>query len=466
MAMKIGLVGPTYDQTSLPFDAQRTINLFPVMDQMGKEVASLYGTPGLSLFSTAGSGPIRGDFKSANGRVFFVSGSGLYEINSSGAATLRGTILNSYGMVSMAEGLTQLALCDGVNLYSLTYSTNTFAKVSDADLPASVGYVSNIDGYFVVNENITGRFYISGNNDTTTWEALDYATAESEPDYLTAPVKAVGQLWLFGEKTTEIWTNTGASSFPFARIAGAIMQTGILAKHTAKEIDNTVIWVGKDEFGYGIVYRANGFSPKRISTATIEKRIQTCSAPSDLYAWAYQDEGHVFYIISGGGLETSLSYDLTTDQWHERALLNDNGDYETHLATCHVIAFNRHLIGSRQDGKIYEMRMDYYDDDGREIVRDRVYTHLVDEGKRVRYNALEIGLETGVGSAETNPLVSLQLSRDGARTWSSWFTGGFGKLGEYQKKVVFRRLGVAEQMTFRLRITDKVKVVITGSYLQ
>lgn len=465
--MKIGLVGPSYDQRSLPFDAQRTINLFPIMDESGKDVSSLYGTAGLLEFTSAGAGSIRGGFKSQKTeRVFFISGSELFEIGSAGATTNRGSLLGSSGQISICEGLTQLAICDGDKLYSFTYSTDVFAVVSDGDFPSSVGYVSNVDGYFIVSENGSGRFYKSAVNDCSSWAALDYATAESNTDLLVAPIAAIGQLWLFGDITTEVWTNTGASSFPFSRISGAIMQMGLLAKHSAIEIDNSVFWVGKDKFGYGMVLRADGFSPKRISTTPIEKRIQAAPYPSEIYSWAYQDEGHLFYVLNGGGLETSLVYDLTTQQWHERAFLNSAGLFEQHLASCHVSAFEKHLVGSRINGKIYELSLDYYDDNGEEIVRERTYTHLIDEGRRVRYNALEIGLETGVGSATTEPVVSLQLSKDGARTWSDWFTGGFGKLGEYQTRVIFRRLGIADIMTFRIRITDKVKVAITGSYLK
>lgn len=466
--MRVGLVGPTYDQRSLPFDAQRSINFFPVFDQSGKEVAALYGTPGLSEFTNVGAGPIRGEFISGNGRMFAVSGSGLYEIDSAGTGTLLGSLSTSSGRVTMAEGTTQLAICDGQTLYSLIYSSDTFAIVTDADLPASVGYVTNIDGYFVVNENDTGKFYISALNDVTNWDALDYATAENTPDTLLAVVNAVGQLWLFGERTTEIWANTGASNFPFSLIAGAVMQVGVLAKNSILEIDNSVLWLGQDSFGNGIVYRAEGFSPRRISTEAIEKRLQEPEDRANIYAWAYQEEGHVFYVLSGDSLDTSLVYDLSTGLWHERALLNQFGNFEQHLGSCHVFAFNKHLVGSRKDGKIYQMDLDFFDDDGAEIARERVYTHIVDEMKRNRYNSLEVGLETGVGLQSgqgSDPTVSLQLSKDGARTWSDPMTASFGAIGQYRTKVKFRRLGVAEQMTFKIRITDPVKVAITGSYL-
>lgn len=467
--MKIGVVGPSYQQRSLPWDAQRSVNLYPIADESGAETSALYGTPGLSLFTTCGAGPHRGSFRSSNGRAFFVSDSTLYEVTSDGTATTRGALLTSSGRVSMAEGLTQLAICDGTKLYYLTYDTSAFAQVTDPDLPASVGFVTNIDGYFIVNENNSGRFYISAINDVSSWDALDFATAESSPDILVAPINAIGQLWLMGEFTTEIWTNSGAAAFPFARVGNVVMQAGLAARYTALEIDNSIMFVGRDKFGSGIVYRANGFTPQRISTTPIELILQAAPSPEDFFAWAYQEEGHLFYAISGGGLETTLVFDLTTQQWHERAWLNTYGVFEQHLGATCVFAFNKQLVGDRRNGRLYEMSMDFYDDAGDEIARERTYTHLIDEKKRIRYNSLEINFETGVGLQSgqgSDPKISLQVSKDGAKTWSDWFDASIGRIGEYQKTVKFRRLGIAEIMTFKIRITDAIKVAITGSYLE
>lgn len=465
--MKIGLVGPTSQERSLPFDAQRTVNLFPVFDENGKEVSALYGTPGKSLFATAGTGPIRGEFRAANGRAFVVSGQGLYELDSSGMVTLLGSLVSSSSIVSMDENGLQLAICDGADLYIFTYATNAFNQVTDPDLPVS-GLVTFIDGYFVVNEVGTGKFFISALYDGLTWDALDFATAESSPDSLNGCYNAVGQLWLMGEKTGEIWTNTGDSAFPFQRIAGAKMEVGILAPHTAQAIDNSLIWVGQDNVGSGIVYRAQGFTPKRISTSPIEIKIQAASSTQNMRSYTYQEDGHVFYVLTGGGLETSLVYDMTTDQWHERAFLNDQGNFEQDIACCSMFVFDKQLVGDRRNGNIYHMSLDYFDDAGDEIARDRIYTHISNEGKRLRFNALEIGFETGVGVQSgqgSAPVCSLRISKDGARTWSDWFDAGIGAVGKYITKVIFRRLGIAEQMTFHLRITDPVKVAITGSYL-
>lgn len=465
--MKIGLVGETYQESSLPFNAERSINLYAVLDKTGKEVAAMYGTPGLYLFGTAGAGPIRGEYSTANGRAFTVSGSALYEVNSDGTTTSRGSLNTASGTVYMVENGLQLAICDQTYVYIFTYATNAFAAVVTPNY-TSAGSITFIDGYFIVNQNSTGKFYISSINDGSTWAALDFATAESSPDFLKRAIQAVGLLWLQGADSTEIWQNTGASAFPFQRISGGKMTVGIYAPATAIEADNTLFWVGSSKEGNGIVYRAQGFTPLRISTTPIELMIRNASDPTNIRAWTYQRDGHLFYVLTGGGLATSLVYDVTTKMWHERAYLAATGAFETHLATCAMKAFDKILVGDKNNGNIYVLDESTYSDNGDVLAAERIYTHLSDEDKMIRYNKLIIGVETGVGLQSgqgSAPVINLQLSKDGARTWSDIFTASIGAVGEYMTEVAFRRLGVAKIMTFKIRITDPVKRVLIGSYL-
>jgi hypothetical protein len=105
----------------------------------------------------------------------------------------------------------------------------------------------------------------------------------------------------------------------------------------------------------------------------------------------------VFYVITGGGLTTSLVYDASTQLWHEKAYLNDCGDYEPHRAATHIFAFGKHLMGDYKSGKIYEQSLDILDDDGEEIRRERIFTHLSNENNRFKANEIQIDFEGGVG---------------------------------------------------------------------
>lgn len=466
--MKCGLVGPSYQQISLPFDAQRCVNQFALLDQNGKDVASLLGTPGNNLFGTVGTGPGRGGFKASNGRAFVVSGSGLFEIQVDGSGVLLGSLDQSQGLVTIDENGFQLAVCDGASLYIFTYATNAFIKVVNANL-ALAKTVTFIDSYFVVNVG-GGKFQISGNYDGTSWAALDFATAESSPDDLLRVLNVVGQLWLQGAETTEIWSNTGAVNFPFAKIAGAKMETGTGAVYSGIPLDNSAFWIGNDKYGFGIVNRATGFTPERISTDPIEKRIQAAPDPTSLRTWAYQEDGHTHLIISGGGMETALCYDLATKLWHERAFLNEAGLYELPLATYGFYAFNKHLVLDKTNGNIYEQRLDFYDDNGSPIARDRIFTHIFNEFKRQVFKNLVIGFETGVGLQNPNangdgvsPEVALYLSDDGGKTFGTPYIDTIGEAGKFKDLVKFDRLGQASIMTFRTRRTDPCKYAVTSA---
>ena len=133
-----------------------------------------------------------------------------------------------------------------------------------------------------------------------------------------------------------------------------------------------------------------------------------------------------------------------------------------------MYAFGKTLVGSRLDGKVLELSHDVYTDNENPIKRVRVLTNLVDELKRVRYNTLTllvetgVGLQTGQGSA---PVISLRVSKDGARTWSDYMTTEIGAAGKYQTEVNFRRLGIAQELTFEVSISDPIKVSLIGAYL-
>ena len=464
--MKAGVIGSSSQQRSLPFDAQRNVNLFVVSDPQGSEQASLYSRPGLQLFGTVGVGPGRGGFSATNGRTFTVSGSIVYEIMADGSGVSRGSLDQSQGNLTMDENGFQLAICDGLSLYIFTYATNTFQKVINVNLPSAAS-VTFIDGYFVTNRVSSGIFQISGLYDGNTWAALDFATAESSPDSLLRVLNVLGQLWLFGAKTTEIWYNNGSVAFPFSRISGGKMETGIQAPFSAIAVDNSAFWVGRDGNGAGIVFRADGFTPKRISTEAIELRIQTAPTPSTLKSYTYQENGHPFWILTGGGMETALVYDISTQLWSEWAYLNDDGRYELPRGIQTIYAFNKQIVVDRDNGNLYIQSLDYYSDNGREIPRDRIFTHIINENQRQLYSNITVGFETGVGiqyGQGNDPKCMLSLSSDGGRTWFGNYVKTIGKAGQYRSRVTFQRLGQARERTFRIRLTDPVRCAITGAY--
>lgn len=464
--MRIPVVGPSYVMDSKSFDSQRSINLYPLISESGtsKSPTALKKCPGYLLYQTAGGGPIRGAISTSDGRAFVVSGNTLYEVTTTGT-TSRGTLNSATGRVCIAENGDQVMIVDGVDGYIFTQSTNGFAEIADADFPAA-SMVVYLDGYFIVNKLASAAFYISALNDGTSWDALDFAVVSSNPDDLIGLVADRGNLWLFGNRSVEVFDNTGAASFPFERIDGSIIPTGCEATFTIMRIDNAIVWLGVDENGRGVVWKSSGYNAVRISTQAIEKRISESTRRSQSYAWVYHQQGHAFLCLHVTDLDTTLVYDFTTRQWHERSHKNTTLNIrEQHRASCHFVFDNKNLIGDRESGKIYDLSLSYYDDNGEEMIWERTFAHIDDEKKIVSHRSLTLDCEVGTVTDDSEPMVMMKYSDDGGHTFSDELTHTLGKQGEYDLIVEFRRLGISRDRVYHLAGSSNAPFQLNSGYL-
>lgn len=389
------------------------------------------------------------------GTLFAVVNQSLYIIPSAGLAILLGPIPGT-GPVFMANNGTQLMIVnDETRGFIATFTT--LVEITDPDFPTA-GSLTFIDGYFVIHVPGTKRFYISALNDGLSWDALDFASAEADPDSIVACFSDHRELWLFGEKTTELWSNTGASPFPFERISGAYLTRGCAAAKSIASLDNTLFWLG-DDF---IVYRADGYSPARISTHEIENLIGKVADKSRITAATYTQEGHTFYCLTLPNVTTAV-YDASTGLWHERQSFGRTEWIVSDITN----AYGGAVAGSAVDGKIYTVSLDTFTDGGGTIIRTIQTPSIWADGQRMTMSRLQLDLQAGVGlntGQGSDPIVTMAFSNDGGNTWSAERQAKMGKIGEYKKRCQWWRLGQFRDRRFRFAISDPVQVRILGLY--
>lgn len=479
MAVLNGFIGATYTLQSLSADCQNAVNLFPQIDESGsgKNIAALFSTPGLKLFANLNTvqypGGIRGMLTTAQGRVFAVCGQLLYELYSDGSKARRGELATAAGPVSMAENGKQMMVVDGANGYSLDLATNTMSVMQMTDssgnnspFPGGVT-VAYQDSYFIFNVPGSQQFYITGQYATTV-DPLDFASKEGAPDNVVAVLSDHRELWIFGAETTEVWYNSGAELFPFARIDGAFITHGTIAPASPAALDNTIYWLGQDAAGNGMVWMAQGYQPQRASNHAVEQAIQRYSRIDDAVGFAYQMDGHAFYVLNFPSGNATWVYDTTTQMWHERAYLGDSGQLERHRANCHVMGFAQHLVGDYANGNVYVMSSAAGDDNGREIVRMRTAPYVEDELKNLFFSRLTLDMQTGLGPDRggRTPVAMLSFSDDGGETWSNERFASLGRIGNRKKRVFWNRLGKSRERVFRVKVTDNVPVALVNAYME
>lgn len=472
---RIPINGQSHESISVDANAQRTVNWYPEADPTGKDELVLYPTPGFgSAFGSAGGGPVRAAMD-MNGTMYVVSGNNFYSVDINGNASSIGTLTTSSGYVEMAHNGDEIIIVDGsqgcyykesITTYDADITTNI-----DANFPTAATTVAFIDGYFVVNdpENTNaaaspGAFFISGSYDGTAWAALDYDVAERSWDQINAIRVANGQLWLIGEESTEVWWNSGNADFPFERIPSAVIEAGTISTGSAVQIGNSLIWLDQSDSGEGQVVMTEGYNLKPITTPALAAQIRGYTR-SDARAFSMTWDSHEWYVLTFPTSNKTWVYDVTTGMWFQ---WSTNGDNARHISECYCYFNNKHYIGSRSDGAIYQLDGSVYDDNGTAITRLRQTPHLHFQGRWGYIGALELIMEQGVGTISvTDPQVMLQWSKDRGHTWSSesW-RDILGNVGEYSKSTTWRQLGRCQDIIFRIKVTDAVKAVLVGGYMR
>ena len=468
----IPFVGPTYTSRSMTLDAQRCVNLYVEEDQGqgGKNVAALYGTPGLALeYTLSTAGGIRGLYTTRRDeRVFAVADNALYELNDDLTTTNHGTLNTLRGPVSMSDNATQLCITDGADGYILTLATDTFAQITDGDYLGG-GPVTTQDSYFIVVVPSTEQIQISALNDGLSYAAADVSSADGQPDLLVTAMSDERQLWLFGQRSVEVWYNSGNVDFPFERLQGAVIDIGTVSPWVVQSVDNTMVWVGQSERGVGTVYAATGFRPARISTHAIELIITGWANVAQSRAYAYKQEGHTFYVLWNP--DGTVAFDFSTGMWHERASIDvATGLLETHRVCCHTYGHAKHLVGDHEAGRVYALDLATYTDNGNAIPRVRAGQYIDGQRRRVKHARFELDFERGVGldgspAVGGDPQVQLRWSDDQGQTWSNYHQADMGKLGAHTTRARWYRLGVARERIYEARVTAPVKTALIGAHL-
>jgi hypothetical protein len=362
-------VGPSYTNRSVNVDCERTINLYPeIVDGggTGKARMHLVGTPGIEPWIGVPSGPIRALW-AMDGRCFAVGASRLYEVFPNRRGLEVGQVaVDSHPATISSNGTEgyQLFVTSGGHGYIYDLQDETFVEISDPEFPTPCSMGLFLDSYFVALKQHSRQFWISDLLDGTSWYGLDVAETSSSPDDRQAMAVSHRELWLFGSHLTEVWRNSGYSSFPFEPVGGVQIEHGIWAPYSVSSLDNTLYWVGADRLGNGQVWRANGYTPERVSTHAVEYFLKKTGRLQDAISYPYQEEGHSFYVLYVPDAETTFVFDVATNLWHERALWDENRlTWTPHPGRCHCFAFGHHLIGDRETGTIYRMALDLYADD-------------------------------------------------------------------------------------------------------
>lgn len=499
-------------------NAQICINWYAEVDpQNAKETLALLGSPGLvPLVSAPGGGapgfsssmtawpvpsavtnlPVRALYELPGGTTALaVIGNICYLVTVASAATATsfptlaltavGTLLTSTGVVSIRDdngvgyGVTgtvvgSAVLVDGKYGYTYNYLTNVFTQITD---PAflTADRVVMIDGWFIFNQPGTQAFYTPIQQYGLTFGSY-YALKDAAPDNLVTIAESKEQLWLLGDKTTEIWYDAGGQYFPFQRLVGTLIQAGCKAKHSISRFSSGgqdgLIWFGRSDRGENVILRSKGFSAECVSTPGFSAEVSQYPITSDAIGYSYQEDTHEFYVLTFPTADTTWVFDAQSGFLHKRLSYDPYAQqFHRHRSNAFMNFQGMRIVGDYQNGTLYQLTRNAYTDAGWPLLAQRRSPHIWDGGQRGRVfmSSLQLDFLAGKGNATgmgSNPQCKLAISRDGGQTFGQQNPAPMGAIGQTRARTMWRRLGMGRDVVLDLQVIDPVRRDLVGATLK
>jgi hypothetical protein len=497
-----GFVGAAYTAPDPFQDRQECINWFVEYSQDGKSKTptALLGAPGknevLDFSTTAAdiavpdTGGVRGIWVLPGGTdALWVVGEAVILTQMTVPATqtsiaqfsktLIGYLNTNNGPVCIRDNGPggYAVIVDGPYGYLYNIAAFTLTQITDAGF-LGADRVAFIDGWLIFNRPGTQTFYTTGPTPyTVTFPGAFFALKDSSSDNLITLMENNRELWLIGERTSEVWYDAGGANFAFSRIPGVAPQIGCAASQSIARLGSSLVWLAKSERGENVVVKTEQYSYVAISNRAIEAAITSYPLVSDAIGFVYEEEGHLFYVLTFPTADVTWVYDFTASeaagapQWHRRASFNPTtGTLHRDKASCFANYQNIRMVGDFQAQKGYQMSRKYYTDGDTPLVaiRRTPYVWSKEDRRRMFMASLQIDFAPGVGLSAgngSNPHLMLRSSRNNGATFGTEFFVPVGKTGEYLNRAIKRRLGVSRNYVAEVRYTEPTNRDVVGATL-
>ena len=204
-----------------------------------------------------------------------------------------------------------------------------------------------LDGYFFVMDR-NAVIYNCGLGDPTSWNALDFITANIEPGSGVALAKSQNYVIALKSWSTEFFYDAGnATGSPLSPVLSAFTLIGCASGESVANIDGMIAFVSKTRQKGRAVHVMSGQVQEQISTPDIE-RILNADTMENVYSYGVRISGHVFYVLGLRDSGLTLVYDFTSKTWGQWTSLTaraaksctivSSGGWATATCTAHGLS--------------------------------------------------------------------------------------------------------------------------------
>lgn len=417
------------DDSSISSNPARLVNLYPEpVSTGGRSSALLRPCYGMSQIADLDGIFIRSMYE-FDGYIYAIMPGAIYRTDAAGTVKLGNAASGETGAIS--RNLAAITGCIGGAYYVWDTATDTLSSPPTGPV-SSVAWVEYLAGRTIIGEVGTSKFAWSDIADPSTFDGLNFAEAEAREDASTRGLVLGNNLYIFGEKTTEIWGASGSGVNAFAPL-GIVLDRGLKSFGLICTVDNAFFMVGNDDIAYVMV--GNGY--QAISTPAVNTALRD-SDPRACIFW--EERGHKFAAITFSD-RPAWVYDFTTQVWWERSEGPGRRPWRARASA----KLGDWVIGG-DDGTLYSMREIETD---AELLLYREATSFPLDRDFQWFTVAELEIQTGAGfvtgeiALEIGDGVSFGLSQGEA----------LAPVGNFAQRCIFRALGRHRIFVARVSMT-------------
>jgi len=304
--------------------------------------------------------------------------------------------------------------------FSGTPSTAATASAALNSFPANpVSGLPYLDGYVFAMDDL-GVIWQCDEEDPTSWNPLNYITANAEPDKGIGIVKHLNYLVAFKQWTTEFYyDNANPTGSVLACNTTATLEVGCASGDSIQSFEEIVIWMANNREGGRTINVLSGQTPQVISNKAVENFLNA-SDLSTVYSWVYKIAGHTFYGLVLADQDVTMVYDLNEKDWHfwttSKAFIGGREGYFecTFVQTFPANTKNNYVLDA-VTGNVYNISVENYVDPFGPITV-RVVTPRETFGTTKQKSNSELVI---LGD-ELNDVVNVRHTDDDYNTWSNY----------------------------------------------
>ena len=475
----INLFGTGLNADSSVLASETRLNCYYEMRQSdtGTTIA-VRGSPGSWQIQTGVIGGSINGLWAVNDVLYITAVGGFYSTDLDGNTVFLAPGQWGYPYTDFADNDFQIMFGPDSNgfYYIFTIATGVLTQITDVNFPpnqATPQYVHSLtymSGRFIVSVADSRQAYCSAALDGLNWTYLGlpmFFTKEQASDALYAVSAYSGVLTLFGKDTVEFWQDAGLSPVPFQYITGTAQSYGMHSRYSINHVNGSTYFLGHGGQGGWSVYAINGYTIKKVSTTDIDDILADWYSKGASFSFThgivYNAHGHDFYMLNDLGNGT-LTLDTATGIWSTSSSINS--PTAGHMAVSCTL-FKGVTVWRGDDAYLYVFDQNTNTDNSGRITRQVTTKHIRSGGNEFSITELMLQMDIGSIPLTQDYHITLEVSRDGGRTFGSPRPRTLGLTGQYRDpQVKWQRLGSARDFVLRFTMTDNIPFVIASAEIE